>query len=152
TPSSARTSVSSRPYTFTASTARAAAAVARLDAPGMCSMVVAIRPTPLVCGRVGACGSARRKSSVAGRVASAGRWIRGLGAMDRVRLEVYAPVVREADAAEPGGRYREAVTTTLSTRVLAFGERLARANPWVVDGVVAALFVLLGVLSTQGRG
>jgi signal transduction histidine kinase len=47
-------------------------------------------------------------------------------------------------------RYREVVTT--STRVHRVREWFGHLNPWVVDGLVAAVFVILGLASSAGRG
>lgn len=58
---------------------------------------------------------------------------------------MYARVVPESDAPPTSGRYLEAVTSTL-------GDRIQRTNPWVVDGAIAAVFVVLGLVTTTGRG
>jgi signal transduction histidine kinase len=65
---------------------------------------------------------------------------------------MYAPVVREADADSVTGQYVEVVTAAPGTSVHAFRDRFRRTSPWVVDGVIAALFVVLGLASTSGRG
>jgi signal transduction histidine kinase len=85
-----------------------------------------------------------------------GRFASGHGG-DRVRLEMYARVVPAADAPDGAGRYLEVVTATPDTGApgtgaRGIGQRLRRTNPWVLDGVVAALFLVVGLLSTQGRG
>jgi signal transduction histidine kinase len=64
---------------------------------------------------------------------------------------MYARVVRETDAPGDGGRYREVVTATLGTSMRALGERLQRTNPWIVDGSIAAMFVVVGLVTTSGR-
>ena len=50
----------------------------------------------------------------------------------------------------PAPRYREAVTA--GERFQEIREWFRRLNPWVVDGALAALFVVLGLASTAGRG
>jgi len=107
---------------------------------------------PVQTGSRAGCSVRLRKSSAARLVAPSRRRIDT--AVDRldVRPEEYAPVIPEADAIPPGGRYREAVTASLGTRLHALGERIRRANPWVVDGAIAALFVVLGLATTAGRG
>jgi signal transduction histidine kinase len=49
----------------------------------------------------------------------------------------------------PPDRYLEVVTTSTWHRM---GEWVGRLNPWVVDGTVAAVFVILGLATTSGRG
>jgi signal transduction histidine kinase len=65
---------------------------------------------------------------------------------------MYAAIGLETDARGARPRYREAMPGTVGTWSRAFSERVRRANPWVVDGVIAALFVVVGLLTTQGRG
>ncbi len=67
---------------------------------------------------------------------------------------MYAPVSRETDAPVPKARYREVVTADLdvTNRFSALGERLRAMNPWVVDGVMAAVFVVMGLATTASRG
>ncbi len=67
-----------------------------------------------------------------------------------VRPEAYETVIRQTDAAEPGNRYREVVTT--SARQHRVREWFGHANPWVVDSIIAVAFVILGLASTTGRG
>jgi signal transduction histidine kinase len=63
---------------------------------------------------------------------------------------MYATVRPGTDAANPSSRYREVVTTTSKWHRLK--EWFAGLNPWLVDGAVAAFFVVLGLLTTAGRG
>jgi signal transduction histidine kinase len=66
-----------------------------------------------------------------------------------VRLEMYAPVRRETDARRTSDQYREVVTPSIWHRTKTWFGGL---NPWVVDGAVAVIFVLLGLATTSGRG
>jgi signal transduction histidine kinase len=65
---------------------------------------------------------------------------------------MYAALPLEADAGADVRRYREAMPQGVGSWTHAVSDWLRRANPWVVDGAVAALFVVLGFLTTQGRG
>jgi len=65
---------------------------------------------------------------------------------------MYALIGRETDAPGRRHRYREVMAATVSAWTHAVSERVRRANPWVVDGAIAGVFVALGLLSTQGRG
>jgi signal transduction histidine kinase len=65
---------------------------------------------------------------------------------------MYAPVVPGTDATGDAGRYGEVVTKTGESRLQALRDRIRRANPLLVDGTVAAVFVLLGLVSSAGRG
>jgi signal transduction histidine kinase len=65
---------------------------------------------------------------------------------------MYAPIGPETDARGAVPRYRDVMATTVGAWSHALSERIRRANPWVVDSVVAGVFVALGLLSTQGRG
>ena len=67
---------------------------------------------------------------------------------------MYAGVGRETDAPAATARYREVVTADPGTtnRFHALGERLRALNPWVVDGVTAAVFVIVGLATTASRG
>jgi signal transduction histidine kinase len=70
----------------------------------------------------------------------------------RVLLENYEVVVRETDARRAPDRYRDAVPASVHSHLRALGERVGTANPWVVDGVLAVVFVIAGLASTAGRG
>ncbi len=63
---------------------------------------------------------------------------------------MYAGVGRQTDAAGPADRYREVVTT--ATRFHRIREWFAGLNPWLVDGGIAILFVVIGLATTSGRG
>src|SRR5262245_34840456 len=65
---------------------------------------------------------------------------------------MYAAIGLETDARGACPRYREVMAATVGAWSGALSERVRRANPWVVDGVIAAVFVALGLLSTRGRG
>jgi signal transduction histidine kinase len=67
-----------------------------------------------------------------------------------VHLQAYAPVRRTGDAIATTGRYREVVTT--SSHLHRLRTWFDGLNPWVVDGAVAALFVVIGLVTTSGRG
>jgi signal transduction histidine kinase len=67
----------------------------------------------------------------------------------RVHLEVYAAVRRETDARRRPDQYREVVTPSTWQRIK---EWYSGLNPWLVDGAVAVIFVLLGLATTSGRG
>ena len=91
------------------------------------------------CAGSSGCGNRAGVSSAVRCVAGCtGRRIRPAVARARVRLGMYARVVRQTDAHGAAGRYVEAVTARRRgcTR---FGEWFRRLNPWVVDGVLAAL-------------
>ena len=62
---------------------------------------------------------------------------------------MYATVRRRTDAAIPSSRYREVVTPSIWHRTKTWFDGL---NPWVVDGAVAAIFVIIGLATTSGRG
>ncbi len=63
---------------------------------------------------------------------------------------MYAAVGRQTDAARAAGQYREVVTTAARLhRIRAWFDGL---NPWVVDGAVAVIFVIIGLATTSGRG
>ncbi len=47
-------------------------------------------------------------------------------------------------------RYRGPVTT--STRLRGIADQLRTANPWVIDSILALTFLVLGLLTTSGRG
>ena len=64
---------------------------------------------------------------------------------------MYAPVGRQTDALPADGRYLEVVTTATG-RLQRIREWFDGLNPWVVDGAVAFLFVVLGLATTSGRG
>ena len=61
---------------------------------------------------------------------------------------MYAVVHRVADACTTSGLYRE-VVTAIWHRAKTWFDGL---NPWVVDGGVAVLFVVIGLATTSGRG
>jgi signal transduction histidine kinase len=65
---------------------------------------------------------------------------------------MYAAVALGTDAPRCTARYRETVTATIGSELRALAERVRRTNPWVVDGSIAAVFVVLGLASTAGRG
>jgi signal transduction histidine kinase len=64
---------------------------------------------------------------------------------------MYAPVGRQTDAPGGDGRYLE-VVTTVTGRFQGIREWFGRLNPWVVDGGIAVLFVIVGLATTSGRG
>jgi signal transduction histidine kinase len=62
---------------------------------------------------------------------------------------MYRRVRRAADACRSPCRYREVVTTSRWGRAKAWFDGL---NPWLVDGSMALLFAVVGLLTTSGRG
>ncbi len=68
----------------------------------------------------------------------------------RVRLEMYESVPPRTDATDEGYRYRDLVKEqTAGQRLSAWYRGL---NPFVVDAVLTAVLVVLGFVSTSGRG
>jgi signal transduction histidine kinase len=65
---------------------------------------------------------------------------------------MYAPVALGTDAAGGTDRYGEVVTATIGSEVRALAERVRRTNPWIVDGAIAVVFVVFGLISAAGRG
>lgn len=70
----------------------------------------------------------------------------------RVHLRWYAAVVLAADADRAVDRYVWVVTASPALRFRALGARVRRADPRLVDGVIAAVFVVVALVSTAARG